>query len=194
MLVLAATAAALLPMYLPPSTQGTTVLVAATDLPAGTVLTPEHLRAVEIAEELMPEGTASTADAVAGSTTALPLRAGTPLLPGMLREHSPSAVPEGSVLMLVPAPAALATHLGPGSRIELLTTDLATGSTGSLVAQVLAPAASAASTPQVSLGGPGADAGPGSGAVQLLVAVDREDSRELAHALAGGTTTVSIID
>ncbi len=60
------------------------VLVAAHDLPVGTTLREGDLRSQAVARSLVPEGTHDAAPPAPGSRLAIPVPAGTPVLPGML--------------------------------------------------------------------------------------------------------------
>lgn len=179
-LALAVAAAVLLPTLLPPSVQGVEVVVADEDLAAGTLLAPEHLRTIRIAPELVPPETLTAPEEVLGRTVARPLGAGSPFLPGLLEEPITALVPEGSVLMAVPVPEALAPHLAPGTRIELLSTD------PTAVVRVPAQVVELAGTAAGTLGSAPATA-------QVLVVVDRSRAGEVAHALGTGSVMVSVI-
>lgn len=184
-LAFAVAVTAVLPSLLPPSLQGVAVIVADDDLPAGTVLGPDHLRAVRTAAQLLPADAPTAPEQVLGRTTTSPVTAGTPLLDVLLSGDGPTVIPEGAVLMAVPVPELLAPHLNPGTRIELLPTDAFSETHGGITAQVVEAAAADSAT--VGLGSAGA------GSTQILVAVDRSRSGELAHALAAGTVTVAMI-
>lgn len=185
LLALAVAVTAVLPSLLPPSVQGVPVIVADDDLPAGTVLGPEHLRTVRTAAQLLPPEAPTTAEHVLGRATAHPVRAGTPLLDVLLSGEGQPSFPEGAVLMVVPIPDLLAAHLGPGTRIELLLADPTLDSPRGITAQVVDAGPTAAS--------PAGLGGAGTGSNQILVAVDRSRSGELAHALGTGTVMVSVI-
>lgn len=185
LLALAVAVTAVLPSLLPPSARGVQVIVADEDLPAGTVLGPEHLRTVRTAEQLLPAEAPTAAEHVLGRATTHPVPAGAPLLDVFLSGEGQPSLPEGAVLMVVPIPDLLAPHLSPGTRVELLPADPALDSPGAITAQVVEAAPTTPST--VGLGGAG------SGSTQILVAVDRASSGELAHALGAGTVMVAVI-
>lgn len=185
LLALAVAITAVLPSVLPPSIQGVQVIVADEDLPVGTVLGPQHLRTVRTAADLVPAEAATSAERVLGRALTHPVPAGTPLLDPFLAGDGPPALPEGAVLMVVPVPDLLAPHLRPGTTIELLPIDPALDSPLAIAAQVIDAAPTAAST--AALGGAG------TGSTQILVAVDRSRSGELAHALGAGAVMVSVI-
>lgn len=60
------------------------VLVAGRDLPVGSLLRPEDLRSESVPRSLVPEGTYRNAAQAAGSRLAIPVPAGTPVLPTMV--------------------------------------------------------------------------------------------------------------
>lgn len=182
-LALALLLVALLPSLLPPSRQGIEMVTAREDLAAGTVLGPEHLRTIRVAPELVPPQTPTAAEEVQGRTLSRPLSAGAPFLPGVLDTPGTKNLPAGTVLMAVPVPEVLAPRLSPGTRIELLSTDPTVHS--AVPAQVME--LPAATTTAAALG----SVAPST--VQMLVTVDHSRSREVAHALGGGTLTISVI-
>lgn len=176
--------AALVPSLLPPSARGVEVVVADAPLEAGAVLTPSDLRTTRVAAELVPTGSATDISQVLGRLTRVPLPAGTPLLPGMLEDPDALQIPEGSVAMVVPSPEALVPHLSPGTGIVLLVSDPTGVETLSIPAEVLdviTPAGSATAL------------GTGTGGAEIVVAVGRTDSREVAQALRGGSVIVAVI-
>ncbi len=186
MLVVLAAVAALLPSLLPSSLRGGDLVVARGDLPAGTVLGAEHLRTLRVAEELIPPQAARGVEDLTGRTTAHPLAAGTPVLPGMLEEQGPAVIPPGSALMAVPVPSVLVPHLRPGTRVELLSADPVTGSALRVPATVVELSAPPG-------GGPGALGVGSEGSAAALLALDRTRSGEVAQALGATALTVSII-
>ncbi|MGP9537428.1 SAF domain-containing protein [Brachybacterium sp. AOP43-C2-M15] len=185
LLALALATAAMLPSLLPPSVRGVEVVVVREPIPAGTELAPEHLRSVRVAAELVPDDAAVAPEDLLGRTTALPLTAGTPLLPGMLEGTADMAVPDGAVLMVVPVPDVLAPQLRPGRDLELLAPDPMTGGSGRVAAQLIA----LADDPEAS----GALGTAAPGTVPALVAVDRSRAGEVAHALGAASLVVAVI-
>ncbi|NMA76819.1 MAG: hypothetical protein GX960_06105 [Actinomycetales bacterium] len=184
-LLLAGAAATLTPVLLPPSVHGVEALVASRDLPAGTELTPEHLRTVRVAEELLPEQALSSSDDVLGLSTAHALPEGAPLLRSTLEVEDTSSIPEGTALMALPVTAVLLPHLVPGSEVALLPTDPMTGAGAGITGSVVTVPASGSA--EGALG-----ASPGA-APEIVVAVPRSRAGELAHALGAGAVTVSVI-
>lgn len=178
--------AALAPALLPPAVHGRTVVVTALELPAGTELEEHQLREVRVAAELVPAGTPTTREELVGRETALSLPAGAPLLPGTLRGGGMAQVPEGFVLMAVPIPAVLASRLTPGAEIEILSSGPDSASPERLSARVV----ELANTPSAG----SSIVAPGIGdSVEVLVAVERHRSGDLAHSLHEGWLSISLI-
>ncbi|MGO1979041.1 SAF domain-containing protein [Brachybacterium tyrofermentans] len=185
-LVAALLVAALAPALLPPTVRGTSVVVTAVDLPAGTELSEHQLREVRIAAELVPTGAPTSQEDVVGRETALPLPAGAPVLPGVLTGGGPTELPEGFVLMAVPVPSALVPRLTPGVEIEILSTGPDLSSPERITARVVElPAAQPTGS---SLVAPGAGA-----STEMVVAVERTRSGDLAHSLHEGWMSISLI-
>lgn len=185
-LVLLAALAALLPSLLPPSLRGGEVVVARADLPVGTVLGEEHLRTVRVADELIPPQAARSVQEVAGRSTAHPLARGTPVLPGLLEAEQAAAIPPGSVLMAIPVPRVLLPHLGPGTRIELLSADPVSGTALRVPATVVELSSSPGGATGTLASGP-------EGSATAIIALDRTRSGAVAQALGSAALTVSII-
>jgi len=122
----------------PAPPQTTSVTVAARDLPAGTVLRGSDLTAVELASDDVPDG--AETDPV-GETLAAPLRRGEPVTD--LRLVGPALTEGHPDLVALPVrfpDAGMAGLLRVGDRVDLLSTDPATGDTETVAwdAQVLA--------------------------------------------------------
>lgn len=183
--VVAALVAALLPSMLPPSTRGIEVVVLDAAIAPGTALTPSHLSTVRVAPELVPPGAVREADQVLGRKALVPLDVGTPLLPGLLEDEGAVAIPAGSVLMVIPVPAALVPHLAAGTRIELLPGDPAAVAAVAIPAQVLEVVPDTGKAPVLSQ--------TGAGTVEVLITLDRNRAQDLASALGGATLVVTVI-
>lgn len=185
LLTTALLATALLPLVLPPSVQGSEVLVSAVELPAGTVLAAEHLEVRRVAAELVPVGARADPEELLGRRTALGLPPGTPLLPGMLEGSRTAVVPDGTALMAVPVPPVLTARLGPGTRIEILAGDPLTGERTSIPARVV-------ELSSVESGGalPGGSTGDDQ---EVLVAVPIGRTGDLAHAVGQGAVAIAIL-
>lgn len=183
-LAVAVLAAALLPSVLPPSTRGVEVLVADVEIPAGTVLEDEHLRTVRVSPQLRPAGTLQEAAALRGRTALTDIAPGTPLLPGLLSAEHEVAIPDGTVLMAVPVPESLVDHLHAGTGIELLPADPTLPASRAVRAQVVETVPATGGT-----GGLGA----ATSTAEVVAAVPRSQSGDVAHALATGTVMISVI-
>lgn len=185
-LLVAALVPSVLPALLPGASRGVSVVVASTDLPAGTTLDSGHLDTMRVAADLAPPRTAPSPEQLQGRSTAVAVPSGTPLLPGMLEGEVTAAVPEGSALIAISAPAVLGPHLAPGAMIEILSSTPEAGATRSTRAQVV----------EVSPGDDGADATLGATSpsqIVLLVTVDAPGARDLAHAFHEGWMTITVI-
>lgn len=185
-LLVAALVPSALPALLPGASRSVSVVVASTDLPAGTTLDSAHLETVRVAEDLVPPQTETSPEQLQGRSTAVAVPSGTPLLPGMLEGEVTGAVPEGAALIAISAPAVLGPHLSPGTMIEILSSTPEAGTTRSTRAQVVevspdddeATAALGASSPSQTV---------------LLVTVDAPGARDLAHAFHEGWMTITVI-
>lgn len=186
MLVAALLIAALAPALLPPSVRGSTVVVTAVDLPAGTELSEHQLREVRIAADLVPTGAPTSPEDVVGRETALPLPAGAPVLPGALTGGGPTELPDGFVLMAVPVPAVLISRLTPGAEIEILSTGPDLSSPERITARVVELPAAQPSGSSIMAPATGAS-------TEMVVAVERTRSGDLAHSLHEGWMSISLI-
>jgi hypothetical protein len=165
--------------------QGTEVVVAADDLPAGTVLAPEHLRTVEVASSLVPDGAVSSPELLEGERLAAPVGEGGAILPADLVGVDGLPVPEGTALMAVPVPEVLLPHLSVGTRIELLMSDPVDGSGTRVPAEIRSLSEGSHASGSLGATGPATP--------EALVLVERHSAGELAHALGEGTVSVSVI-
>ncbi|MCT2260583.1 SAF domain-containing protein [Brachybacterium muris] len=184
-LLIAMVAVAVLPSMLPAGHRGTAVVVTSRAVPAGTVITEEHVSTVEVAAELVPAGAATSADEAVGRTAAVPLTEGTPLLPGLLTSDTEAELAPGSSLLVVSAPAQLRDRLHPGTELEIhhSTSDpTRPGRTPATVVEVAGDTTGAVP----GLGGTAPD-------LVVLVTVDRADAVEVAHATREGWSILSIV-
>jgi Flp pilus assembly protein CpaB len=121
----------------PPAT--VTVVTAAHDLRAGTVLGPLDLRRTRVPQSLVPHGTPTSTTALVGRTVATPQRAGTPLTdlsvvrPALATRYGPRLL---AAPVRIADPAAVAL-VRPGDRVTVFA---ATGRTTSYAAVVVADA------------------------------------------------------
>lgn len=114
------------------------LVVAASDLPAGTVLAEEHLTLARLPPDAVPAGTSSRPAALAGETLAAAVRAGEPITDVRLTTSVLTGVlPDGFVATPVRlADLAVASHVLAGDRVDVLATP-----EGAEVAEVLAASA-----------------------------------------------------
>lgn len=161
-------------------------MVADAEIPAGTVLEPQHLRTVHVAAELVPPGTVSAATELLGRETTRVIPAETPVQRELLSGARPPDVPAGSALMVVPIPDVLAPRLTPGAQIELIV------SSPDGTAPLHIPA-SVVELPATTLEDPSVLGQGSSGQSPVVVAVDRARSGELSHSLAEGWLSISLI-
>ena len=164
-----------------------TVVVAATDLAAGTVLRAGALSQVELPAGAVPDGAARSPDELAGRVLAGHLRRGEPVTdvrivgPGLTAMLAP-----GQVAAPVRLPdLAVAGLVAAGDRVDVLVTapDAATAEVVAAGALVLAPS----TTPADDL--PGGDVAEG----LLLLAVDDATGARLAAASTSGTLGVTLV-
>jgi len=170
------------------------VVVAATDLAAGAVLTAADLRTARLPADVAPAGAAGDVAALGDQVLAAPVRAGEPVTdvrlvgPGLW-----SAVPDGLVAAPVRlADLAVATLLRAGDRVDVLA---ATGVApdaegGSAVAVTVVAGNALVVTAPAPRPEPGPGAAPDSGL--LVLAVPPATAQDLAAAGAGGTLTITL--
>ena len=172
----------------PPGQAREQVVVAAADLPAGTVLSATDLRTAQLPGDAVPDGAISELADLAGRVLAGPVRSGEPVTdvrlvgPGLW-----SAVPEGQVATPVRlADLAVATLLRAGDRVDVL----AAAGDGA------EPAVELVATGALVLAVPGAAEGEGSSTAEssglLVLAVAPETAERLAAAGAAATLTVTL--
>jgi Flp pilus assembly protein CpaB len=172
----------------PPAVAAVPVVVAAADLPTGTVLSRTDVATVALPAELAPAGAATTTEELTGQVLAAPVRAGEPVTD--VRVVGPrlwSQVPDGLVAAPVRlADLAVATLLRAGDRVDVLATASLDGSTPT--ATVVAEDALVLTVPTTDP----AQGAVGSGDGLLVLAVPPATARELAAAGAAATLTVTL--
>lgn len=103
-----------------PPPAGVEVAVAATDLPAGHMITASDIGAASMPDASVPRGLVADGDLV-GRHLSGPVRAGEPLTDRRVAVDEPAAgLPAGRVAMPVDVRAAASRWLTPGVRISLL--------------------------------------------------------------------------
>lgn len=155
------------------------VAVAATSLPAGTVLGPADVRAVGVsaAAGAITRAVFSPADVPYGWVTAVGVRAGDPLTPDVL--SMPVSGAAGQMSIAVPEAQAAGGTLVPGDEVDMI---LASPRRSRYVATGLRVVGTSAG----SSGGLLSGAGPG---YDVVVQVSRRTALEVATALAASSGT-----
>lgn len=157
------------------------VVVAATDLPPGTVLTEAHLALARLPPDAAPAGAAANPGGLTGETLAGAVRAGEPITDVRLTASVlTAALPDGSVAVPVRlADLAVAAAVRAGDRVDVLAT-----AENADVAEVVAAAA-------LVLLAPSGPDDPTTGALWLATAP--EVAARLAAASTRSTLTVSLV-
>ena len=109
------------------------MLVAAHALAAGTALTSTDVRLVRWPVDVVPDGTLTDPASAVDASTAVPLAAGTPVLPGLLVDDGVRGPPGTVVATVRFADPAVARLLTPGMRVDVLAAT-AEGGPGGVVA------------------------------------------------------------
>ncbi|PWH06950.1 hypothetical protein DEO23_08640 [Brachybacterium endophyticum] len=178
--LLAAVMIALLaPGLLPASAHTRSVVVAARDLDAGTVLDSQDLRSVEVSEALAPEDSTSTTEDLKGMRLSTALGKGTVLAPGRLRADSEAPDLTGLAVIAVPVEPALVPRLGIGDSLALITSTEAPGRTRRIDATVV-------EVPESSAGSRALGGTPQVGGQDVLVAIDTDETGDVAQAVREG--------
>lgn len=162
----------------------TTVLTAAQDIPAGTVVGPGDVRAVGYAPATAPDGALRTVEEAVGRTTTSPLRAGEPLtdvrlVAGALLDGYPGTV---GAPVRIPDAGAVAL-LRVGDRVDVLAADPRTGR-----ADVVAESVPVLAVPRAR--DQGNEMVPGA---LVVLAVPEETARELAGASVGAYLSLTVV-
>jgi pilus assembly protein CpaB len=190
LLAVVALALALRPPAVPAAEPGpaeVAVVVAAADLPAGTVLAPAHLTVSAFPTAAVPGGTSRDPTELTGRRLAGGVRAGEPVTdvrligPG-LTAHLPAGTVAAPVRL---ADLAVTALVRTGDRVDVLAT-----APDAERAEVVA-----AKVPVLAAPGPGSAAPDGTGddgAGLLVLAVDSATAARLAAAAATATLTVSL--
>ncbi|KQR12439.1 hypothetical protein ASF78_13360 [Cellulomonas sp. Leaf334] len=168
----------------------TAVLVTAHALAAGTALTSTDVRVARFPVDVVPDGALTDPDAVVDTSTAVPLAAGTPVVPGLLADDDVSGPPGTVVATVRFADPAVAGLLSPGMRVDVLAAT-PEGGPGGVVATralVLPVARRTAAVPStLALGGSGDDS------VPVLLAVSPDEAPTLAGAAASALLSAVVV-
>lgn len=166
----------------PPAPPTRTVLTAAHDLAAGTVIEADDLARTPLPADRVPRGTVRRLEQVLGRTTTGPVRSGEPLtdvrvVTGSLLTGYPGSV-AAPVRVADPGVAAL---LRPGDRVDVIAAD-PQGTTEPVTIAARAPVIALPDAPQSTLA---------SGAL-LVLAVDEATARALAGASVSSYLSVTL--
>ena len=166
-----------------PTEAGVPVVVAAADLPAGTALSPGHLRVVHLPPDAAPDGALDQPELLVHRVLAGHVRRGEPISDARLVGAGlTTLLPAGQVAAPVRlADLAVAALVRTGDRVDVLATVDGAGA-----ANRVASGARVLAAP----GQDGGDDAPGAGL--LLLAVDEGTAARLAAASAGATLTVNL--
>lgn len=167
-----------------PAPAAVRVTVAATDLPAGTVLTADHLAVARLPPEFAPTGTSADPGALVGRVLAGAARAAEPITDARLVGPGLTALlPDGQVAAPVRlADLAVAALVRTGDRVDVLATPPGSPRADVVAAAAVVLAAAAPAPPD--------QADPAAGL--LLIAVDGATAARLAAAATTATLTVSL--
>lgn len=164
----------------PPEPDTVEVLVAARDLPSGTLLEGDDLVVRAFPADLAPSGVSTAA---VGRVLAAPLAGGEALTETRMVGPGLALAQAGQTVLPVRLPdAGMATLLQAGDEVDLLATDPGTGST-SVVAREVTVLATPTQVPEGPTGG--------SGGALLVVGTSAADAVEITSAALSQFLTVS---
>lgn len=191
MLLLAAlTTAAVLPALLPASEQTRAVLVAAQDLPRGTVLEAEDLRPVTVPAALAPIGSTADPALLVGVRIPQPIAQGDVLRPDRIDALARTPSLDGRALLVLPVEDLLRDRLVIGDQLGIVISQTEPGRSRVITA-VIVDIPISQSAPQSGLLSP---SGGGSQMAGVIVAVTPDECGDLAHALHEGWFLVTAMD
>ncbi|MBO3086597.1 flagellar biosynthesis protein FlgA [Cellulomonas sp. zg-ZUI188] len=173
----------------PPDPPTAAVVVAARDIAAGTDLTGADVRVARLPTAVAPRGAVTDPGDVVGSSTAVPLATGIPVLPGLLvadEVHGPPGTVVATVRFADPAVAGL---LSAGMRVDVLAAT-PEGGPGGVVASralVLPVTRRGASSAALGIGGTTDDS------VPVLLAVAPHEAATLAGAAASALLSAVVV-
>lgn len=166
------------------------VVVAAHAVAAGTALTSTDLRLVRMPVAVVPEGAATDPGDVVDASTAVPLTAGTPVLPGLLADDDVLGPPGTVVATVRFADPAVAGLLSPGMRVDVLSATPEGGPGGVVATRALVlPAVRRADSADGAL----SLAGSGDDSVPVLLAVAPHEAAALAGAAASALLSAVVV-
>jgi Flp pilus assembly protein CpaB len=166
------------------------VLVTAHALAAGTTLTSTDVRLVRWPVEVVPDGALTDPGSAVDASTAVPLTAGTPVLPGLLADDGVRGPPGTVVATVRFADPAVARLLTPGMRVDVLAAT-AEGGPGGVVATraLVLPVAQQTDAAEGALG----LGSSGDDSVPVLLAVTPDEAPTLAGAAASALLSAVVV-
>ena len=166
------------------------VLVAAHALAAGTPLTSADVRLARFPTAVVPDGALTDPAAVVDASTAVPITAGAPLLPGLLADDEVRGPPGTVVATVRFADPAVAGLLSPGMRVDVLAATPEGGAGGVVATRALVlPVARRTAAPEGALG----LGGSGDDSVPVLLAVSPAEAPALAGAAASALLSAVVV-
>ncbi|WP_258059866.1 Flp pilus assembly protein CpaB [Arthrobacter sp. ZGTC212] len=174
---------------LPPAAGENPLVVSASDLPAGAVLTSRDLRTVTVPAATMPPGSFAAPGQVAGQRLATPLKQGSPVLQtSLVGKGLLTGAPPGSVAVAIrPADPAMVALLAPGQLVDVVLA----GSDGMQHSD--SPVLLASGAPILWTAADGASAWPGSAETDAMVVLAAAPDQAAALASASGSGLVHLI-
>ncbi|WP_307802299.1 SAF domain-containing protein [Cellulomonas fengjieae] len=173
----------------PPDPPTAAVVVAARDIAAGTDLTGADVRVARLPTAVAPRGAVTDPGDVVGSSTAVPLATGIPVLPGLLVADEVQGPPGTVVATVRFADPAVAGLLSAGMRVDVLAAT-PEGGPGGVVASralVLPVTRRGASSAALGIGGTTDDS------VPVLLAVAPHEAATLAGAAASALLSAVVV-
>ena len=173
----------------PPDPPSSEVVVAAREIPAGTTLSGTDLRVVRFPRSVAPEGTFADPADVVGTSAAVPLAVGVPVLPGLLADDEVRGPPGTVVATVRFADPAVAGLLSPGVRVDVLAATPEGGPGGVVATRALV-------LPVARQDGPGGAlglGGSGDASVPVLLAVSPAEAPALAGAAASALLSAVVV-
>lgn len=165
----------------PEGPASTTVVKARTQLAGGTILSAADVRVDRVVAADVPEGVLTHPDDLVGKTLAAPV-AKNQMMTLLATTEARGAVPPGHVIApLRLADSTQAALLHPGDVVDVVAAD-----SEAEQAAVIAASARVVTVPEV----PDNRAGPGSDGALVLLDVDGETAKALAHAAASATLSI----
>ncbi|AEE47211.1 SAF domain protein [Cellulomonas fimi ATCC 484] len=175
----------------PPETRP--VVVAGLPLVAGTRLTADDVRVVDVPTRLAADGAAARVDEVLDRSLAVDLTPGSPLVPGVLAADGATGPPGTVVTTVRLADTGAAAMLEPGRRVDVLAATPEGGPATVVAARALVLPPPAAPGPEATAGLGTALAADADHPPPVLLAVTPEESLALAGAAASSVLSAVVV-